>query len=138
MMMTNKSSQNARKKMQVSFVIRDAEEKRHRNGVNALQLDQNNGRLYSAGMPNALDCLHSHSYTMLSFRSFNLIRLHVCCLQVGMRLSEFGIQIKVIHKIAISKVWNITMTGSMILCCAVAVETVRTPQTLVWCFCSIF
>lgn len=35
--------------MQVSFVIRDAEEKRHRNGVNALQLDQNNGRLYSAG-----------------------------------------------------------------------------------------
>lgn len=36
--------------MQVSFVIRDAEEKRHRNGVNALQLDQNNGRLYSAGM----------------------------------------------------------------------------------------
>lgn len=49
MMMTNKSSQNARKKMQVSFVIRDSEEKRHRNGVNALQLDQNNGRLYSAG-----------------------------------------------------------------------------------------
>lgn len=52
-MMTNKSSQNARKKMQVSFVIRDAEEKRHRNGVNALQLDQNNGRLYSAGMQRA-------------------------------------------------------------------------------------
>lgn len=36
--------------MQVSFVIRDGEEKRHRNGVNALQLDQNNGRLYSAGL----------------------------------------------------------------------------------------
>lgn len=35
--------------MQVSFVIRDAEEKRHRNGVNALQLDPINGRLYSAG-----------------------------------------------------------------------------------------
>lgn len=34
---------------QVSFVIRDAEEKRHRNGVNALQLDPINGRLYSAG-----------------------------------------------------------------------------------------
>lgn len=47
-MMTNKSSQ-IRKKMQVSFVIRDGEEKRHRNGVNALQFDQNNGRLYSAG-----------------------------------------------------------------------------------------
>lgn len=33
----------------MSFVIRDAEEKQHRNGVNALQLDYNNGRLYSAG-----------------------------------------------------------------------------------------
>lgn len=33
----------------MSFVIRDAEERKHRNGVNALQLDKNNGRLYSAG-----------------------------------------------------------------------------------------
>lgn len=49
MMMSSKNNQVGRKKMQVSFVIRDAEEKRHRNGVNALQLDQNNGRLYSAG-----------------------------------------------------------------------------------------
>lgn len=46
-MLSHKSSQ--RKKMQISFVIRDEEEKRHRNGVNALQLDQLNGRLYSAG-----------------------------------------------------------------------------------------
>lgn len=30
-------------------MIRDAEEKQHRNGVNALQLDANNGKLYSAG-----------------------------------------------------------------------------------------
>lgn len=36
-------------------MIRDAEEKRHRNGVNALQLDQNNGRLYSAGKYLAAD-----------------------------------------------------------------------------------
>ncbi|XP_055587675.1 WD repeat-containing protein 48 homolog [Uranotaenia lowii] len=35
--------------MQVSFVIRDAEEKRHQNGVDALQLVPINGRLYSAG-----------------------------------------------------------------------------------------
>ncbi|KAH8372674.1 hypothetical protein KR009_002625 [Drosophila setifemur] len=47
-MLTHKTCQ-ARKKMQVSFVIRDAEEKQHRNGVNALQLDANNGKLYSAG-----------------------------------------------------------------------------------------
>lgn len=33
----------------MSFVIRDAEEKRHRNGVNALQLDHITGRMYSAG-----------------------------------------------------------------------------------------
>ncbi|XP_037947169.1 WD repeat-containing protein 48 homolog isoform X1 [Teleopsis dalmanni] len=46
-MLTTKNCQ--RKKMQVSFVIRDAEEKQHRNGVNALQLDYNNGKLYSAG-----------------------------------------------------------------------------------------
>ncbi|XP_053675555.1 WD repeat-containing protein 48 homolog [Anopheles nili] len=48
-MLTHKNNQAGRKKMQVSFVIRDAEEKRHRNGVNALQLDSINGRLYSAG-----------------------------------------------------------------------------------------
>ncbi|XP_039438106.1 WD repeat-containing protein 48 homolog isoform X1 [Culex pipiens pallens] len=48
-MLTHKNNQGGRKKMQVSFVIRDAEEKRHRNGVNALQLDPVNGRLYSAG-----------------------------------------------------------------------------------------
>uniref|UniRef100_A0A182TZR0 WD repeat-containing protein 48 homolog n=1 Tax=Anopheles melas TaxID=34690 RepID=A0A182TZR0_9DIPT len=48
-MLTHKNNQGGRKKMQVAFVIRDAEEKRHRNGVNALQLDSINGRLYSAG-----------------------------------------------------------------------------------------
>ncbi|XP_055387211.1 WD repeat-containing protein 48 homolog [Condylostylus longicornis] len=48
-MLTHKTCQGNRKKMQVSFVIRDAEEKQHRNGVNALQLDQDNGKLYSAG-----------------------------------------------------------------------------------------
>ncbi|XP_050067063.1 WD repeat-containing protein 48 homolog [Anopheles maculipalpis] len=48
-MLTHKNNQGGRKKMQVAFVIRDAEEKRHRNGVNALQLDTINGRLYSAG-----------------------------------------------------------------------------------------
>ncbi|XP_053962299.1 WD repeat-containing protein 48 homolog isoform X1 [Anastrepha ludens] len=53
-MLTHKGCQGGRKKMQcfhcqVSFVIRDAEEKQHRNGVNALQLDPNNGKLYSAG-----------------------------------------------------------------------------------------
>lgn len=35
--------------LQVSYVIRDGEEKQHRNGVNSMQLDPNNGKLYSAG-----------------------------------------------------------------------------------------
>lgn len=30
-------------------MVRDAEEKRHKRGVNALQLDHNNGRLFSSG-----------------------------------------------------------------------------------------
>ncbi|XP_019869598.1 WD repeat-containing protein 48 homolog isoform X1 [Aethina tumida] len=42
-------SQNTRKKVQVSMVICEAEEKRHRSGVNALQLDPALDRLYSAG-----------------------------------------------------------------------------------------
>lgn len=67
--MTNKSSQNARKKMQVSFVIRDAEEKRHRNGVNALQLDQNNGRLYSAGLFNSISQNNRSDYGCRAFVS---------------------------------------------------------------------
>lgn len=41
---------------QVSFVVRDAEEKRHKRGVNALQLDHNNGRLFSCGR----DAIVSH------------------------------------------------------------------------------
>ncbi|KAJ2944801.1 hypothetical protein O0L34_g1692 [Tuta absoluta] len=40
---------NMRKKTQVSFVIRDEEERRHKNGVSSLQLDPIQGRLYSAG-----------------------------------------------------------------------------------------
>ncbi|KAF7991219.1 hypothetical protein HCN44_002781 [Aphidius gifuensis] len=41
--------QNARKKVQVSMVIRDEIEKKHRAGVNSLQYDPALNRLYSAG-----------------------------------------------------------------------------------------
>lgn len=87
--------------MQVSFVIRDAEEKRHRNGVNALQLDQNNGRLYSAG-----ELLHRHKNTS-EMVYFNLSNGS----QVAMPLFEFGIPIKSTRKIPTFKVWSITTTG---------------------------
>ncbi|XP_064653169.1 WD repeat-containing protein 48-like isoform X2 [Lineus longissimus] len=43
------SSGTSRKKVQVSFVIRDEVERCHRSGVNALQFDQSLNRLYSAG-----------------------------------------------------------------------------------------
>ncbi|XP_052764108.1 WD repeat-containing protein 48-like [Mya arenaria] len=39
----------AKKKVQVSFVIRDETERHHRSGVNALQFDPQLSRLYSAG-----------------------------------------------------------------------------------------
>lgn len=38
----------ARKKVQVSFVIREEVERFHRSGINSLQFDQYNNRLYSA------------------------------------------------------------------------------------------
>lgn len=42
-----------------------------------------------------------------------------------MRLSEFGIQIKVMHKIVTFNLWSITPIGLTILFCVVAVNAVR-------------
>lgn len=42
-------SGHAKKKVSVSYVIRDELEKYHRSGVNSLQFDQTTGRLFSAG-----------------------------------------------------------------------------------------
>ncbi|KAK2176594.1 hypothetical protein NP493_653g01034 [Ridgeia piscesae] len=44
-----KTLANQRKKIQVSYVIRDEEERRHRSGVNSLKYDPMLNRLYSAG-----------------------------------------------------------------------------------------
>lgn len=52
-------SQNTRKKVQVSMVICEAEEKRHRSGVNALQFDPALDRLYSAGRDSIIR-VHEH------------------------------------------------------------------------------
>ncbi|KAL8578817.1 WD repeat-containing protein 48 [Nucella lapillus] len=50
MMTTHRSNAGqGRKKVQVSFVIRDEVERQHRSGVNALQFDPILNRLYSAG-----------------------------------------------------------------------------------------
>ncbi|XP_039757052.1 WD repeat-containing protein 48 homolog isoform X2 [Pararge aegeria] len=50
---------NMRKKTQVSFVIRDEEERRHKNGVSSLQLDPIQGRLYSAGRDGIIRVWHT-------------------------------------------------------------------------------
>ncbi|XP_065158340.1 WD repeat-containing protein 48 homolog [Atheta coriaria] len=49
MVTMNPAAQGNRKKYQISMVICEAEERRHRNGVNALQVDPTLDRLYSAG-----------------------------------------------------------------------------------------
>ncbi|XP_022912484.2 WD repeat-containing protein 48 homolog [Onthophagus taurus] len=51
--------QSGRKKVQVSMVICDVEERRHRSGVNALQFDPMLNRLYSAGR-DSLIRVHEH------------------------------------------------------------------------------
>lgn len=110
--MTHKSIQMAPKKMQVSFVIRDEEEKRHRNGVNSLQLDPLNGRLYSAG--------ESASYPSVTPKLKNEL---INNLQVEMPSYEFGSPPH--HsRIPTSKVWNTITIGSTTSYFAVAVETV--------------
>ncbi|KAL1506400.1 hypothetical protein ABEB36_005770 [Hypothenemus hampei] len=57
--MTSLKNQNPRKKVQVSMVICDAEEKKHRSGVNAVQLDPHLDRLYSAGRDSIIR-VHQH------------------------------------------------------------------------------
>ncbi|GLV36077.1 uncharacterized protein CBL_01841 [Carabus blaptoides fortunei] len=54
--------QGGRKKVQVSMVICDSEERKHRAGVNALQLDPVMGRLYSAGRDGIIRVWTHESY----------------------------------------------------------------------------
>lgn len=56
------TNQNTRKKVQVSMVICEAEEKRHRSGVNALQLDPALDRLYSAGRDSIIRVFEHEKY----------------------------------------------------------------------------
>ena len=45
-----------RRKISVSFVIRDDEEPMHRSGINAIQYDSFASRLYSAGRDSIIRC----------------------------------------------------------------------------------
>ena len=46
---SSSSRTSSRKKIAISFVIRDVEEKLNRSGVNALRMDPTNQMLYTAG-----------------------------------------------------------------------------------------
>ena len=50
-----------RRKVTVSFTMRDEQEPLHRSGVNALQLDKNTGRLYSAGRDSIIRCWNTNA-----------------------------------------------------------------------------
>lgn len=52
------AGQSSRKKVQVSMVIRDEKERRHRAGVNSLQYDAALNRLYSAGRDSVIRIWH--------------------------------------------------------------------------------
>lgn len=56
------TGQNTRKKAQVSMVICEAEEKRHRSGVNALQIDPSLDRLFSAGRDSVVRVFEHERY----------------------------------------------------------------------------
>ena len=51
----------SRRKVTVSFTIRDEQEPLHRSGVNALQLDKKTGRLYSAGRDSIIRCWNTNA-----------------------------------------------------------------------------
>ena len=50
------SHSTSRKKISVSFVIRDVEEKLNRAGVNAIRFDAANRHLYTAGRDSIIRC----------------------------------------------------------------------------------
>lgn len=56
-----------RRKVTISFVIRDEEEPLHRSGVNALQFDKHAGRLYSAGRDSIIRCWNTTVDKVSSF-----------------------------------------------------------------------
>ena len=50
------------RKVTISYVIRDEEEKLNRSGVNALQIDPIDNRLFTAGRDSIIRCWNISSY----------------------------------------------------------------------------
>lgn len=56
------------RKVTISYVIRDEEEKLNRSGVNALQIDAIDNRLYTAGRDSIIRCWNISSYGLEEVR----------------------------------------------------------------------
>lgn len=65
-----------RRKVTMSFVMREEEEPLHRSGVNALQFDQSTGRLYSAGRDSIIRCWNTDAEKVCIFCCF--YDNHIC------------------------------------------------------------
>jgi len=52
----------AARKVAVSFVIREEEERLNRSGINSLQINAANGRLFTAGRDSVIRCWDISSY----------------------------------------------------------------------------
>ncbi|KAI2528916.1 WDR48 isoform 4 [Pan troglodytes] len=63
-----------RRKVQVSYVIRDEVEKYNRNGVNALQLDPALNRLFTAGRDSIIRIWSVNQHKDFSF---NFSKIHI-------------------------------------------------------------
>lgn len=64
---------SARKKISLSYVIRDEEERYHRSGVNSLQYDPLTGRLYSAGRDSSIRMWNVTANNVLAKQSRTLL-----------------------------------------------------------------
>lgn len=96
-----------RRKVTMSFVIRDEEEPLHRSGVNALQLDKNSGRLYSAGRDSIIRCWNTNAEKVRASTCFRT------ALKSSLNLREYDYFLRV-HSFAEGKfslVFVIAATG---------------------------
>lgn len=84
------------RKVTVSYVIREDEEKLNRSGVNALQIDAPGDRLYTAGRDSIIRCWNISSYGLEEVKYSNYICKYL--------------QRVVLRSLTFTQ-WNITQTG---------------------------
>lgn len=71
------------RKVSVSYVIREEEEKLNRSGVNALQIDAANNRLFTAGRDSIIRCWDVSSYGLEEVKySYFIDKSNVSCTRI--------------------------------------------------------